>query len=574
MAHGFPIAIQGFREAKEMPIFWRPLGSLDIASDPHVLPESQVDGTVVSEAIARIKNLRLNVHGQAILRLGSREAGVAMLTNPANFIIEQDGMRYSFDGSNIYRNEVVISGGASSQWWAILYNQFNDSDQQVFALNGALRKRINGADVFEWGIEPPMAPPALVALGTGLTGTYNVVYTYARFVGGTVVSESNPSPAATEALTVANEGIKVTFTASSDPQVTHVRIYRTLDGGGIFYFDQNVPTGSTTVTSTQGDGALGGEVARNHDRPPLGTIVIGPTYDGVAFIAVGHKLYWCLPRQPEYWPALNFIEVGVPQFPIRAMVMMDGLVYCLTDDAIWMNQGLGDGFNPIRLTGISRTTPNAYSAVPVQGVGLFHVSLDGIYLYRGVRDQKISEQTVDPIFRGESKGGIPIFEGSSSWVHHFGNKVYLHWGDGNLLVFTVDTEKLSYYKYDERLSAPALDRKNGRFLVGDNTRRIRAIEEDGLGDDLGTAIEWDIETKQFGSSVFRTRFEWVKYDVNATDATGVKGELFYDGALHQTHTIVGNRETGFRVIKRGNTRLCSIRLSGTGKAFIHSIAID
>ena len=123
-------------------------------------------------------------------------------------------------------------------WSSILYQPYNSTTESIFALDGTYRKRIEGSLVFEWGIdEPEFRPTIEVGSGTGLTGDYNVKYTYCRKERGTLVSESNPSNEATAAVTLANEDLKVTFTEPTDEQVNFVRFYRTQDSGSTYYYD-------------------------------------------------------------------------------------------------------------------------------------------------------------------------------------------------------------------------------------------------------------------------------------------------------------------------------------------------
>ena len=147
----------------------------------------------------RCKNMRLDQDGKAIVRDGSSKlnSGNAIGT-PIWRIIEQAGTRYSFASTIIYEDESSIETGLTSAMWsAILYNSFSSTTQNVFALNGTDRKRIEGSNVYEWGIAAPtVAPTIAVGALTGLTGDYNARYTYLRKEGTTVVSESNPSPAA------------------------------------------------------------------------------------------------------------------------------------------------------------------------------------------------------------------------------------------------------------------------------------------------------------------------------------------------------------------------------------------
>lgn len=110
-----------------MPIIFKPYGNLDVSSDPALLEDGDM---------TRCKNLRLNEKGVAHTRDGSDVISSSAITAVPGHIIEQACSRYSF-GTSIYEDEVSIgSGYTSADWKAILYNAFNDTTQNIFALNG------------------------------------------------------------------------------------------------------------------------------------------------------------------------------------------------------------------------------------------------------------------------------------------------------------------------------------------------------------------------------------------------------------------------------------------------------
>jgi len=214
-----------------MSVIFKPDGSLDVATDPSDLPQTIDDEkNLVSTAMTRCKNLRLDQKGVVKTRDGSFKLNSTAISTAIHKIIEQAGTRFAFAGTVIYSNESSIATGLTSAMWsAILYNAYNDTTQDVFCLNGTDRKRIEAGAVKEWGITAPTVAPTIVAGAlTGLTGAYNAKYTYCRKSGSTVIAESNPSPAGAAAVDLNNGSLSVTWTASGDSQVTHVRIYRTL----------------------------------------------------------------------------------------------------------------------------------------------------------------------------------------------------------------------------------------------------------------------------------------------------------------------------------------------------------
>lgn len=557
-----------------MSILWKPTGDLNIAASPSDLPEEGGNNQSVSYAMTRCKNLTLVADGKATLRPGSSNLH-NLAGNIPSLIVEQAGVPYSFASGSIYREATSIASSLNdSQWSGIKYNQYNDTDNQIFALNGSDRKRINGSDDFEWGIEPPdTAPTITTGASTGLTGSYNVVYTYCRKVGSTVVSESNPSDEAAADQSLTNQSLSVTWTASTDAQVTHVRIYRTLSTGTSNYFhDQDVAIGTTTLDTNTADASLGTAVATDHDRPPQGTIVAGPVYNGTCFIADGNLLYWCKPKQPEYWPALNFVEVGSPQFPIKAIAFVDGNTFAMTKERIWQIQGTVAGtFNPVPLD-TSTGAPNLYGAVGIKGMGLYHIGDDGLYVFTGGRDRKMTQGNFEPIFRGQTTNGIAAVEDAFRWLCQFENKLFFHW-NGNMLVFNIDNGKWEYRVYDQPLTCPCVDHTNKRFLAGTNDGYVRVIEDRQMTTDAGTSFAWEAQSKDFTLQT-RAHFpRFIKYDVEGT----ATGELLLDDVVHQTHSLSTDRATRYRLVKTGNGNRASVRVSGdssTGSATVYAVEFE
>ncbi len=213
------------------------------------LPETGDGKSSFSGAMVRCKNVRTNENGKAKTRDGSVKLNASAIETAIWWIEEQAGNRFSFAGTKIYENESSIATGlTSAQWAAIKYNAFNDPTDNIFALNGTDRKRIEGSTVYEWGLAAPVtAPTFAVGQGTGLTGQYNAKYTYVRKVGSAVVAESNASPAADNAIVLTNQSMEVSVTQPTDTQVTHIRLYRTLTNGATYFLDSEIAANLTTA---------------------------------------------------------------------------------------------------------------------------------------------------------------------------------------------------------------------------------------------------------------------------------------------------------------------------------------
>jgi len=563
-----------------MSIIFKPNGTLNLAQDASDFLEEIDSGNIKSYDMQRCKNLRLDLQGVAKTRYGSARINTAIGT-PVCGLIEQGGYRYSFGGGAIYKNETSIGSGYSqSNWSAMLYNAFNDTTQDIFCTDGATRKRIEAGSVYEWGITAPTAAPVITAgAKTGLSGSYKARYTYCRKSGSTVICESNPSPEVAAAVALTNGSLSVTWAASTDGQVTHVRVYRTLLNGDTYYLDTDVAIGTLTLDTNTADGSLGAEVSTTHTRPPLGaTFLAGPNYNGTCFAIVGNLLYYCLPKQPEYWPSTYYIEVSAPQFSGQCLIFYNGQPYFITKSEIHQIQGTGHlTFFPYRMNAVTGAQ-SRQGAVGVQGKGIFHVGSDGIYCYTGSMDKKITQLNFEPIFRGETVNGVPgAGDLSTSWLMQYENRLYFGYAGindvypSNVLVFNMDTGRTTYYTYGTEIVTVAVNLTGDRLMGIDRHGYVWILELANVTTDNDAAISWECESKNF---MLQTRAHfprWCKYDVDASGADSATGQVVLDGVVHQSHVLTGNRNTRKRLVKTGNGSRQSFRLSGTGPVSIYMV---
>lgn len=330
--------------------------------------------------------------------------------------------------------------------------------------------------------------------------------------------------------------------------------------------------------SSQLDADLGDLVETDHDRPPLGSFVFGPAYDGTCFIIDGNLLYYCKPKQPEYWPATYFVEVGTKQLPLVTGVFHNGQPYVMSRIEIFYIQGTGHGtFFPLPMKA-KCGAQSIRGALSVAGKGIYHTGPDGIYLFANASDTKITEVSLEPIFRGETVHGIPgVSSMDTSWLALYRNHLYFGYQSSgydypsNVLVVNLDTGKVEYFTYGVAISAVANDNANQRLLVGDADGFVRVIESTSYEADAGVAISWELQSKDYMLQTRKHFPRWVKYDVDVPSGSTCVGELILDGSIHHTHTITGSRDTRRRLVEAGNGNRAAIRISGSGPATIYAV---
>ena len=85
-----------------MSIIWKPTGSLDVSTSPFDLPD---------DGFKRCKNLRLGQAGKVVTRDGSQTLNATAMAYTPLYVIEQNGDRYTFSDTDIFKNEVAIANG-------------------------------------------------------------------------------------------------------------------------------------------------------------------------------------------------------------------------------------------------------------------------------------------------------------------------------------------------------------------------------------------------------------------------------------------------------------------------------
>lgn len=408
---------------------------------------------------------------------------------------------------------------------------------------------------------------------------FSVKYTLCRKYGDLLEFESNPSPASS--IEPVMGACYVTWTTPSDSQITHVRIYRTVAGGSDYYYAAEFDVSDLKGAVAVADEELGSLVATDHDRPPLGTLVFGPSYDGTLFMTVGNLLYYSKPKQPEYWPALYFLEVCSPTETISAGCYYQGVLYLATEADLYTVTGTSaTSFFPLPLnTGMGTRAAKCMKAS--RATGVVRLASDGLYQYTGGRDITISDP-FSLIFQGENSGAMPGMQRSlmtNCWMVQRGEKLYFGYPSSalsvypdNIIVYDLTSKRQMHYQYPVAFSSVAYDVTNDRIIAGDSNGYVWWLEQLDHTDDNGTVIDWDLETKEFGG--LRKYFpRFARYDVMVNGST-VNAHVKLDGLVKQTHPLTADRATKKRLIAGCTGDRLSMRLSGTGQVEIHSMEIE
>lgn len=284
----------------------------------------------------------------------------------------------------------------------------------------------------KWGVTAPTVAASFVATGVGNLNSavagaivYDWRYTY---FSSTTGAESNPSPTV-NGIAVVNQMAQVTVTASADPQVDTIRIYRR--GGtnttGNWRLDFTVSNVSGNYLTNNADSAIAlNTILSLSNYVPFTSVdnsgatlfevplpyVWGP-FIGKYLFAAGDPnrpgyLYWTNPEQPDSADVSNNIQVSAPNKGI-----INGFIYS-SNCFVWTREDLFaiDFGGPLSVPKFApRKTPcgRGLSAPYAFAVGptVVFLSRDGIYETDTQSEARtLTEPSLRPIFQGVTAGGI------------------------------------------------------------------------------------------------------------------------------------------------------------------------
>jgi hypothetical protein len=219
---------------------------------------------------------------------------------------------------------------------------------------------------------------------------------------------------------------------------------------------------------------------------------------------------------------------------------------------------------------------------------MFHLGYDGLYLYTGSTDIKISS-TFDSLWNNETKHGIPYINKTyiaNCIMQKYENKLWFGYPGGTSMYcdnwLTIELEsnllqgitgKIQYYSYPWTISAMSVDENKKDILAVDTSGYIRKLDDLSMTTDNGTMISWEIESKAFGA--LRKYFpRWARYDVELVNGATASGKILLNDIEKQNHPITVSRNIKKRLIDGCTGDRLSIRISGTGPVNVYSAEVE
>lgn len=553
--------------------------------------------------------------GSILTRRGLSSAFTSSGDGSVRKIIKANDLIYFASNLNFEEEGTVLSTAltANQPLDMVAYRGQRAQREEIFIANGTngMFRYTTSSVLGNWGITPPAAAPD-VAAGTGsLTGDYSAKYTYVRNDQGTIVHESNPSAASAE-VALTSEGLDIDVIASTDSEVTHIRIYRTVDGGSVYLFDQEVTNATATITSTNTDAALGAAVDEDNDRPPNAT-VLHVSRDRVWCnnIDIPNRLHYSKRFFPESFPSTNFVDIG-QSGEITGISSVNGVIVTFTETTkfrvIEQNSDIvavGDnipfigasvaGFQVLELPS-SRGTQCPGSIIS-KGDGLTYVSKDGVFntVAQGGQERLLSGP-IQSIFLGKKVNDIPPIDWDkeanieAGW--HRGRYYFSYTsieaptsstegnGDNDITaVFFQETQQ--WYFWNWGVTAYFFDDAEDNFYGGHFNGGVDFLEKpDALTDrallSFDTDITATVETPDLVAGDIFVRKLFLYFRVDATVVTGdtLTADFIVDGVSKHTATITGTQTKSLIRLPAsvmGYKWRVKLTYSGSGRGKMHGV---
>lgn len=460
-----------------------PIRAVDIGLDLRDAPDKVSEGKwtrltnvrSTQEALIATREGRSLVVDYASLVLSNTEVHTIKRIGPTNLLV---GVGFDlFTNATKYNDPVVgedlvITTFSGNPVSAIPFRPLVSPSPWTYIADSAkMRKVHSDGRIFQWGVTRPAEKVSASAAGTGSLDssvpgaiTYRWKATYYSDVTG---AESNGSDEMETGLSGTGVAANLSIAGSLDPQVSHVRFYRT--GGtnttGVYRLDvsaANVPNGTVTATSTAADStiATAKPLASDNDVPFTSVSANGSQAFGVAMpyaagpflgkfiLAVGDPnrpgyFYWTNPDNPDGASSTNNVQVTNPNEPLIGVFLYDGRPFVWSRGNLYeMEYGLGAVTFRGRLTSCGRglATPWAYAIGPE----IYFLSGDGIYSTTGDSPaQSITDDSLRPLFQGQTVGGMAPLD----WRPAAAKYIRL-WYMGQELHFTyLDTAGVHHHLY-------------------------------------------------------------------------------------------------------------------------------
>ncbi len=304
-----------------------------------------------------------------------------------------------------------------------------------------------------------------------------------------------------------------------DTQITHMRLYRSIDEGDALQIDEIVDTTASpyvddvSVAST----LLSRVLESDNNVPPTARRVFGPGNQNRLFALVGQNDLYCSKawepneNRAENWPSTFRTKIGDGSEYAYAGLVTDTTVLVWSDEQTYSVQGIGAD------TYLAVPIPNSRGVVGslavTEGDGMvFFVAPDGIYAQQSLRQERITE-SIAPFFQGLTVDGQAGWNTTPAalaqtvlvWQSHpvapFVLMLYAAGGESTpthelYIGRNPATGRYEHISFDVRggsyLQSLYADPVNQQLFGGGADGLVYLVEDETATDDNGSGFAWEI----------------------------------------------------------------------------------
>lgn len=249
-----------------------------------------------------------------------------------------------------------------------------------------------------------------------------------------------------------------------------------------------------------------------------------------------HVLYYSQTYAPETFPQENSLEVGTPDAPIMALVVLRGFLYVFTTKTVWQIFG-GQGAPPVAVpTGVMHGMAASWAWAAAENI-VYYLSYDGLYAFTGSGSNYLTQNT-EWIWtsRTETNGVIPVLAPAQK------ANVFAAYGNHELFVAYVDSNGVTHrqvahdvymrWRNDDQstgnITAMFFEQDTGQLIVGKDDGmvyidRINDFDSGGWSSSgqIMNPIAFTLQTPQLDLQVPKAYKNFNECTVDATLPTGL-----------------------------------------------------
>lgn len=417
-----------------------------------------------------------------------------------------------------------------------------------------------------------------LAGGTGLQGNYKYQVTYLNNTTGT---RSNPNPTPVRVKKVKRHRVSLTnLPVSTDPQVSHVEIWRTVGNGSVLFYVDKVANGVTTyldeVADTYAMDTRAGVSLLASKALVWDNIVPPSGYFACEYFNA--SVFWCRNASGRkgnlYYSPVGRVE-GVQGFvrlssdddPLYRPIEWNGSLYVFSEGRVFQVAGT----NPY----VARTVygcPGTRFPRTIVGTpyGIVYQAADGIRLFNGLRSVPLGLEEMGRIFRGESSENLTEFVGQRA---AYAREEYIISDGTQTLALNLRTS--TWRDLGIGLSAICTEYDTQKVLASFDDK-VALFEENGELSDSGDAIEFCAQTATAKADVDKhAMLNWIYVDVD-TNGQVLNPTLVTDsGDVVLGQIVTTARETVVFPVNK-EVRRAALRLEGslTNRVEIFEVTFD